>query len=61
MGIPDRVGQLYRLGVGQRRAGRVGVDSHRHLHRLENERFNRTRAFIQEKLSPGLPGLFFRL
>ena len=27
MGIPDRLGQLYGLGVGQRRAGRVGVDS----------------------------------
>jgi hypothetical protein len=31
-----------------------------HLHRLENERFSGTRAFIQEKLSPGLPGLFFQ-
>ena len=46
MGIPDRLGQLYGLGVGQRRAGRVGVDSHRHLHRLENA--------TQGKLSPGV-------
>ena len=42
MGIPDRLGQLYGLVVGQRRAGRVGVDSHRHLHRLENARISRT-------------------
>ena len=39
MGIPDRLGQLYGLGVGQRRAGRVGVDSHRHLHRLEKRAY----------------------
>src|SRR5262249_54132851 len=42
MGIPDCLGQLYGLGVGQHRAGRVGVDSHRHLHRLENARISRT-------------------
>jgi hypothetical protein len=59
MGIPNRLGQLYGLGVGQRRAGRVGVDSHRHLHRLENARISRTtNARKTQPRCDTLPGFF---